>query len=74
MARFLDEHADDLSAALAVLQVRPDVDRTRVLGVGISICGAPMLDLAARPNRPLTAVINISGGLYRDAKHALAPV
>ena len=66
--RFLDAHADDLAAALATLRARRDVDPAIALGVGVSIGGASMLDLAARSDRPLTAVINISGGIYLDAK------
>lgn len=68
VARFLDAHADDLMAALASLRSRPDVDPNVTLGLGVSIGGVSMLDLAARPNHPLTAVINISGGLYHDAR------
>ncbi|AOB32129.1 hypothetical protein AKI39_17515 [Bordetella sp. H567] len=68
VARYLDARADDLAAALASLRTRPDVDNTTVLGVGTSVGGVSMLDLAARPDRPLTAVINLSGGLYHDAR------
>ncbi|GGF00697.1 hypothetical protein GCM10011611_02860 [Aliidongia dinghuensis] len=68
VARFLDAHADDLEAALISLRTRPDVDRNVALGLGVSIGGVSMLDLAARPDRPLTAVVNVSGGLYHDAR------
>lgn len=68
VARFLDSHGDELGAALATLRKRPDVDPSLALGVGISIGGASMLDLAAQPNRPLAAVINISGGVYHYTK------
>jgi len=64
VAMFLDTHGNELAAALTALRKRPDVDRSVVLGVGISIGGASILDLAARPERPLTAAINISGGVY----------
>ncbi|MBM0137841.1 hypothetical protein ACKUFS_24370 [Pseudomonas cannabina] len=64
VARFLDTHGKELGAALATLRKRPDVDPSVALGVGISIGGASMLDLAAQPEHPLTAVINISGGVY----------
>lgn len=67
VARFLDQHGKELGAALATLRERPDVDPSLALGVGISIGGASMLDLAAQPDRPLTAVINISGGVYHYA-------
>jgi hypothetical protein len=49
---------------LNALHSRPDVDPATTLGVGISIGGASMLDLAARADHPLTAVVNISGGVY----------
>ena len=64
VSRFLDDHGKELGAALATLRERPDVDPSLALGVGISIGGASMLDLAAQPGRPLAAVINISGGVY----------
>lgn len=64
VARFLDTHGKELGAALATLRKRPDVDPSLALGVGISIGGASMLDLAAQPDHPLAAVINISGGVY----------
>lgn len=72
VGRFLDSHAADLAAALASLRERSDVDPATAIGVGISIGGVSMLDLAARSGRPLTAVINISGGVWHDAK-AFAP-
>ncbi|MCV4286021.1 alpha/beta hydrolase [Pseudomonas capsici] len=64
VARFLDAHGKELGAALATLRERPDVDPSLALGVGISIGGASMLNLAAQPGHPLAAVINISGGVY----------
>ncbi|WP_440073774.1 hypothetical protein [Pseudomonas fragariae (ex Marin et al. 2024)] len=64
VARFLDTHGKELGAALVTLRKRPDVDPSVALGVGISIGGASMLDLAAQPDHPLAAVINISGGVY----------
>ncbi|WP_397459182.1 hypothetical protein AB3464_05890 [Pseudomonas asplenii] len=64
VGRFLDAHGEELGAALAAVRERPDVDPSLAIGVGISIGGASMLDLAAQPGRPLAAVINISGGVY----------
>ncbi len=64
VARFLDAHGKELGAALAAVRERPDVDPSLAVGVGISIGGASMLDLAAQPGHPLAAVINISGGVY----------
>ena len=68
LGRYLDAHAADLAAALDTLRARPDVDPAVVLGLGFSIGGMSMLDLAARPDHPLTAVVNISGGVWHNAK------
>ena len=65
---YLDAHAADLSGALAALRARADADPTIAVGLGISIGGASMLDLAAQADHPLTAVVDISGGLYHNAK------
>lgn len=62
--RFLDARGKELGAALTALRKRPDVDPSTALGVGVSIGGAAMMDLAAQPGRPLTAVIRFSGGVY----------
>lgn len=64
VARFLDAHGKELGAALAAVRERPDVDPSLAVGVGISIGGASLLDLAAQPSHPLAAMINISGGVY----------
>jgi pimeloyl-ACP methyl ester carboxylesterase len=64
VARFFNAHANDLGQVLNALHSRPDADPATTLGVGISIGGASMLDLAARADHPLTAVVNISGGIY----------
>jgi dienelactone hydrolase len=64
VAHYFDAHADDLGQVLNALHSRPDVDPATTLGVGFSIGGASMLDLAARADHPLTAVVNISGGVY----------
>ena len=61
---FLDARAKELGAALDALRTRGDVDSATSLGVGVSIGGVSMLALGARQDRPLTAVINISGGIY----------
>ncbi|MFH7457135.1 hypothetical protein RA277_31510, partial [Pseudomonas syringae pv. tagetis] len=52
LARFLDTKGKELGAALATLRKRPDVDPSLAQGVGISIGGASMLDLAPRPDNP----------------------
>ncbi|PWC91357.1 hypothetical protein TSH100_00205 [Azospirillum sp. TSH100] len=69
---FLDAHGDELAAALAALRNRSDVDPSTTLGVGVSIGGASMLDLAGRKDRPLTAAVNISGGVYHYTKVGVA--
>lgn len=68
VAQFLDAHGNELAAALVALRKRPDVDPSVALGIGISIGGASMLNLAAHVDRPLTAVINVSGGVYHYTK------
>ena len=70
VGRFLDAHGAELLGALQALRQRPDVDATIALGIGFSIGGAAMLDLASRTSRPLTAVINISGGVYHYSRPA----
>lgn len=64
VASFFKERVEELSGALADLRKRDDVDPNNTLGLGFSIGGASMLALAAQPDHPLKAVINISGGLY----------
>ncbi|QND54715.1 hypothetical protein HB779_22515 (plasmid) [Phyllobacterium sp. 628] len=66
VSKFLDTRGNQLEAALNALHAREDVDPSVTLGLGISIGGASMLDLAGRSNRPLTAVINLSGGVYHS--------
>jgi predicted esterase len=69
---FLNAHGDERAAALKTLRTRTDVNPSVTLGLGISIGGASMLDLAGRTDRPLTAVINISGGVYHYTTVGLA--
>lgn len=56
--------ADDLAAALAVVQRRPDADPRRAVAVGVSAGGAAALALAARRPAGLIGVVNVSGGLH----------
>jgi pimeloyl-ACP methyl ester carboxylesterase len=56
--------ADDLAAALAAIQRRPDADPQRALAVGVSAGGAAALALAARHPDGLIGVVNVSGGLH----------
>jgi dienelactone hydrolase len=62
-ADVLDEQTDDISAAFSAIARRQDADMTRVVGIGASVGGAVMLNLAARAPAGLQAVINISGGV-----------
>jgi pimeloyl-ACP methyl ester carboxylesterase len=56
--------ADDLAAALAAVQRRPDADPRRAIAVGVSAGGAAALALAARHPVGLVGVVNVSGGLH----------
>ena len=68
--RYLNDHADDLQAAMEALATRPEVDPSRgAIIMGVSIGGASALALAARKAvLPIRGVINVSGGLYYDAQ------
>ena len=63
VGRYLDDHADDLQAALRSIARRPDADMGRVLAIGDSAGGAAVLALAARADVPLAAAVTVSGGL-----------
>lgn len=54
--------ADEYAAVLAALVRSPEVDRTKVLGVGQSTGGLGMLALASRHPPGLIGVINFAGG------------
>ncbi|MBX9403258.1 alpha/beta hydrolase [Lysobacter sp. BMK333-48F3] len=66
VAKFFEPYAKDLAAALSTIKHRPDADPSHSIGLGISIGGVSVLALAAQPDRPLDAAINLSGGLYPD--------
>jgi pimeloyl-ACP methyl ester carboxylesterase len=70
VGRYLNDHADDLQAAIEALATRPEVDPSRgAIIMGLSIGGASALALAGRKAAlPIRAVINVSGGLYYDAQ------
>ena len=54
--------AEDIEATRAAVAKRPDVDATRVLGLGMSVGGAAMLAWAATRPEGLVGVVNLSGG------------
>lgn len=60
--------ADDLRAAIDFLAQRPDVDRNRVIALGISGGGFATVALTADPPPGLRGAINFAGGSapYRD--------
>ena len=54
--------AEDIEAVHVAIASRPDADRTRVLGLGVSVGGAAMLAWAATSPEGLAGVVNLSGG------------
>jgi fermentation-respiration switch protein FrsA (DUF1100 family) len=61
----------DIDAAVAWLRRRPDVQRRRIGGLGLSMGGEQMLEAAAL-NRGLKAVVSEGAGI-RSAREALLP-
>ena len=59
----------DIDAAVAWLRRRPDVQRRRIGGLGLSVGGEQMLEAAAR-NRGLKAVVSEGAGI-RSVREAL---
>ncbi len=68
VAAYLDHHAIDIEAALRAIGERSDADMSRVLLIGKSVGGAVALDVAARGNIPISAVVNVSGGVSAYTK------
>ena len=62
------EAAKDLREAAAYLATRPEVDGSRMIGVGLSTGGLAMLGLSADPPPGLKAAINFAGGRGSDGK------
>ncbi len=60
---------DDIAAAVAWLRRRPDVQRRRIGGLGLSMGGEQMIEAAAR-NRRLKAVVSEGAGI-RSVREAL---
>jgi dienelactone hydrolase len=56
------ESAKDLRAAISYLSSRPEVDATRIIGVGISAGGFATVALTADPPAGLVAAISFAGG------------
>ncbi len=54
--------AADLSAAITALSARSDVDRSKILAVGVSAGGFATLALTTNPPPGLVAAINFAGG------------
>jgi dienelactone hydrolase len=54
--------ADDIEAVRVAMASRPDVDATRVLGVGVSVGGAAMLAWASTQPQGAIGVVSLSGG------------
>jgi dienelactone hydrolase len=60
--------AKDLREAASYLATRPEVDGSRMIGIGLSTGGLAMLGLSADPPPGLKAAINFAGGRGADGK------
>jgi dienelactone hydrolase len=60
--------AKDLREAASYLATRPEVDGTRMIGVGLSTGGLAILGLSTDPPAPMKAAINFAGGRGSDGK------
>lgn len=63
----------DIAAAVDYLQGRPEVDDDRIAGLGLSVGGEMMLDLAAQPDDGLAAVISEGAGTRSWAEEKETP-
>jgi dienelactone hydrolase len=63
-----EQAAKDLREAARYLAAQPEVDRSRMIGIGLSTGGLAMLGLSADPPSGLKAVINFAGGRGSDGK------
>jgi dienelactone hydrolase len=61
------ESVRDLREAATYLATRPEVDATRMIGVGVSTGGLAMVGLAADPPAGMVAAISFAGGRGSDA-------
>jgi hypothetical protein len=64
--------AADLDAAIAFLRTRPDVDPGRIGGLGLSVGGELLLEVAAR-NAAIGAVVSDGAGIRSLAEHLQMP-
>lgn len=62
-----EEAVKDLRDAAAYLRTRPEVDPSRMIGIGISTGGLAMVGLAADPPQGMAAAINFAGGRGSNA-------
>ena len=62
------EATKDLRQAASYLATRPEVDGSRMIGIGLSTGGLAMLGLSADPPSGLKAAINFAGGRGSDGK------
>jgi dienelactone hydrolase len=60
--------AKDLREAATYLATRPEVDGSRMIGIGLSTGGLAMLGLSVDPPPGLKAAINFAGGRGSDGK------
>lgn len=58
----LRDQAADIEGVRKVVVERPDADRTRIVGLGVSVGGVTMLAWAAERPEGLVAIVNVSGG------------
>lgn len=63
LAPAFDSDADELEAALQVLQKRDDVDPSRAIAIGESAGGAAVLALGRKKPAGLRGIVNVAGGL-----------
>jgi hypothetical protein len=63
----------DAAAAVDYLRSRPEVDDDRIAGIGLSVGGEMMLDLAAKPDDGLAAVISEGAGTRSWAEERETP-
>jgi dienelactone hydrolase len=61
------EAVKDLREAAAYLETRPEVDPSKMIGVGVSTGGLAMVGLAADPPKGLMAAISFAGGRGSNA-------
>lgn len=63
----------DIAAAVDYLRSRPEVDDERIAGLGLSVGGEMMLDLASQPDDGLAAVVSEGAGTRSWAEEKETP-